>query len=76
MDKNASIYMKILVVPFIVLIHVLVIMDVCTGFSDSYTFNQADSDEKLKRANSITMFNIDDTNMEKSVEYFFASDAR
>ena len=51
-------------------------MDICTGFSDSYTFNQADSDEKLKRANSITMFNIDDTNMEKSVEYFFASDAR
>lgn len=56
--------------------HTLVVMNVCTGFSGPYTFNQADSDEKLKRANSITMFNIDDTNMEKSVEYFFASDAR
>lgn len=53
--------------------------DVCAGFSEpvcSYTFNEADSDEKLKRANSITLFNIDDKNVEKSVEYFFASDAR
>lgn len=50
-----------------------------TGFSDavcSYAFSQADSSDKLKRANSITMFNIDDKNVEKSVEYYFASDAR
>jgi hypothetical protein len=66
-------------VPFIFLSISVHTMDVCTGFSEagcSYAFNQADSDEKLKRANSITMFNIDDKNVEKSVEYFFASDAR
>ena len=65
------------VAPLILVL--FVILDVYTGFSEavcSYTFDQADSNEKLKRANSITMFNIDGKNVEKSVEYFFASDAR
>ena len=50
-----------------------------TGFSGgacSYALSHADSDEKLKRASSVTIFNIDQQDVEKSMEYFFASDAR
>ena len=47
-----------------------------SGAVHSYAFSQADGDEKLKRSSSITVFNVDDKNVEKSLEYFFASDAR
>ena len=49
-----------------------------TGFSggiSSYALTQAE-EEKFKRASSVTMFNIDDKDTEKTLEYFFASDAR
>lgn len=47
-----------------------------SGAMHSYAFSQANSDEKLKRSSSITVFNVDGKNVEKSLEYFFASDAR
>lgn len=49
-----------------------------TGFSggiSSYAITQTEND-KFKRASSVTMFNIDDAVVDKSLEYYFASDAR